>query len=110
MEEWRKVDRKADPEKYAERNRAAGLKRNYKMTVEDYEALASEQDGCCPVCGGLLPAVEEENGKHPPVDHDHETGKPRGVLHNKCNRAIGLLNDSPELCRKAAKYLESHGS
>lgn len=108
MEAWRKTDRKQNPEKWSKKQRVTSLKRNYNMTIEDYDALAAEQNGLCPVCSGLLPVIEKENGKHPPVDHDHKTGKPRGILHNRCNRAIGLLNDDPNLCRKAAEYLEHH--
>lgn len=39
-------------------------------------------------------------------DHDHVTGKPRGILCRNCNLAIGNLFDSPTLLRKAAQYLE----
>ena len=109
MESWRREDRKSNPDKYAIKNRKTGLKRNYKMTIEDYDAMVVKQMGLCPVCGESLPLIEKENGKHPPVDHNHVTGKPRGILHNKCNRVLGLLNDDPERCRKAADYLERHG-
>lgn len=39
------------------------------------------------------------------VDHDHETGKIRGVLCNTCNRALGMFRDSPELLVRAILYL-----
>ncbi|MGK2948022.1 MAG: endonuclease domain-containing protein, partial [Acidimicrobiales bacterium] len=39
------------------------------------------------------------------VDHDHRTGAVRGLLCGPCNRAIGLLRDSPVVCRLAAEYL-----
>jgi len=107
MEAWRKKDRADNPEKWKQKQRANALHKNYKMTVEEYETLVVMQNGLCPVCGNLLPLVEDENGKHPPVDHDHKTGKARGILHNKCNRAIGLLGDDPSICRRAAEYLES---
>ena len=108
-EAWRKEDKNNNPEKYAKKYRAFNLKRNYGMTVEEYETMVIEQKGLCPVCSDPLPLLEPENGKRPPVDHNHVTGAPCGVLHNRCNRAIGLLYDSSELCRKAAEYLERHG-
>jgi hypothetical protein len=43
------------------------------------------------------------------LDHDHTTGEFRGFLCQKCNQAIGLLNDSPELLRIAAEYIEVMG-
>lgn len=43
------------------------------------------------------------------VDHNHTTGKIRGILCNNCNRGIGLLGDTPESLLKAYKYLkETH--
>lgn len=40
------------------------------------------------------------------VDHDHATGKIRGMLCFSCNAALGLLKDNKDLCLKAAEYLE----
>jgi endogenous inhibitor of DNA gyrase (YacG/DUF329 family) len=106
---WRKEDTKNNPDKWRKMGRVQKLKSTYGMTLEDYDALVKKQEGLCPICQKPLPTIEEENGKHPPVDHNHVTGKPCGVLHNKCNRALGFLQDSSELCRKAAEYLERHG-
>lgn len=42
------------------------------------------------------------------IDHDHQTGKPRGLLCPSCNSAIGLLGESPERFAAALAYLEKH--
>lgn len=55
----------------------------------------------CELCDG----PPTGNGKKLHNEHDHETGVFRGWLCSKCNIAIGLLNESPELCEAAALYL-----
>lgn len=65
------------------------------------------QDGACAACRIRM----TRGGKSSlavVVDHDHETGRVRGLLHNNCNRAIGLLRDSSELLFHAARYVEMH--
>ena len=79
--------------------RSYGLKK-FGLTPETYAALLASQDGKCAICG--LP----QNGEALAVDHGHETGKMRGLIHRKCNTAIGLLNDDPALLRAAIVYLE----
>ncbi len=74
--------------------------RQYGLTIEDYEGLFDAQGGVCAIC--LTPPFE---GKALVVDHDHETGAVRGLLHHTCNTAIGLLDDSPEIVARAAAYL-----
>lgn len=61
------------------------------------EAREFKADKVCVICGSDKELV---------VDHDHKTGVIRGVLCGKCNRGIGLLDDSPERLRRAAVYLE----
>jgi hypothetical protein len=43
------------------------------------------------------------------VDHDHKTGKVRGILCHKCNIALGLIGDDPARARALANYLEREG-
>ena len=57
--------------------------------------------GHCFLCGSA------ESHKKLHMDHDHETGEFRGWLCNKCNQAIGLMQDSPEIAFRVAIYLES---
>ena len=84
---------KAHPEKY----RWATIKCSYGLTKEQYEKLMRQQDGKCRIC--RKPAVH--------VDHNHKTGKVRGLLCKKCNLGLGLFNDDPEALRIAASYVES---
>ncbi|WP_347568494.1 endonuclease VII domain-containing protein [Streptomyces sp. 891-h] len=79
--------------------RAGHLKRQYGMTVEERQKLVDGQFGICPIC--LKPDPEH-------VDHDHATGKVRGVLCFNCNSAIGKLRDDPNAMRRAIAYVEGN--
>ncbi len=81
------------------------LKHKYGITVDQYDQLLAEQGGGCAICGVAGP--EAARWGVLVVDHDHETGKVRGLLCSNCNCAIGLLGDSPELLTKAAGYLSA---
>jgi hypothetical protein len=82
------------------------LEKQYGITAEDFAQMLLDQDGVCAICG--LPETTIQNGKvrQLSVDHDHETGRVRGLLCNDCNRGIGMLHDDPDLLRTAADYLE----
>lgn len=72
--------------------------KKYGLTIESYEELLTKQEGRCAVC-----RHEVEGLLH--VDHDHETGRVRGLLCRECNRGIGLLGDSLEILESAVQYL-----
>lgn len=76
------------------------LKREYGITLDDYERMLSEQGGACAICGALPGA------RRLAVDHCHKTGVVRGLLCTSCNVGIGNLADDPELLRSAIRYLE----
>lgn len=96
--------RKKYPEKLKLTKRRANLKLWYGVTPEWVDQTLLTQKGCA-VCGTETP--QSRGGWN--VDHDHATGKARGVLCGHCNRAIGLLSESPALCGAAAGYLRRHG-
>ena len=81
------------------------LKDDYGITPERYRELWGQQKGLCAACEEPL-TEKDERGYAPPVDHEHDTGKVRGIVHTKCNRGIGLFNDDPERMRRVANYLE----
>lgn len=81
------------------------IQRDYGLSPKEYQALFTSQGERCAICGST-----ESNGKSPNfvVDHDHATGKVRGLLCNLCNPALGLMQDSPERLEAAAQYLREH--
>jgi len=83
-------------------SRKAHLKKMYNITLEEYDILLEKQNGVCAICFGKETSYRNEVLS---VDHNHETGKIRGLLCNTCNRAIGLLKDDPKLLINAVNYL-----
>lgn len=75
----------------------ARLRTEYGLTTEDYENLQVAQQWRCAIC---------EKEKQLIVDHNHSTGKVRGLLCNPCNQALGLFKDDPARLRSAIAYLE----
>lgn len=78
------------------------LRAAYGISLAQYEEMLVAQDGRCRICGS---DKADSRGRSLHVDHDHATGRVRGLLCNQCNHAIGLLQDSPERFERAADYL-----
>lgn len=87
--------------KSPEVRKAYNLKKNFNMTLEDYDKMLKNQNYCCHIC------LKHENNfsKKLAVDHCHATGKVRGLLCDICNRSLGLFKDSVELLQNAIDYL-----
>lgn len=69
------------------------------------------QCGACALCG-KVPGEDPERGRNQKclhVDHDHKTGKIRGLLCSSCNRGLGYFGDDPVVLRRAAEYLTEGG-
>ena len=79
------------------------LKRRYGLTVEQYDEMLAAQGGVCAICGR---PPRDDISLH--VDHDHETGRVRGLTCFRCNNALGDFNDDPRLLERAAAYLDDH--
>ena len=78
------------------------LKKQYGISIEEYDRMRQEQLFSCKICG-----KHEDDSLHGRlcVDHCHSTGKVRGLLCNKCNSAIGLLNEDTNTLAAAIEYL-----
>lgn len=85
-----------------EKTRAHGINRRFGISSDVYLKMLSLQKNKCAICN-----KEESCPKHKylSIDHDHKTGKIRGLLCNKCNKAIGLLDDNPKILHSAINYL-----
>jgi len=78
------------------------LKNAYGITTEQYENLLRIQDGRCAICR------DRPRRYNLAVDHDHQTGKIRGLLCKRCNHdLLGTARDSIEILERAVCYLES---
>ena len=98
---------KSYPSQLKHASKDAHLRRTYGIQIEEYNRLLTEQDGVCAVCQ-KTETTKHQNGKTTSlcVDHCHSTGRVRGLLCRNCNGGIGKLQESAELLRKAAEYLE----
>jgi len=70
--------------------------KNYGITREKADKLLASQGGVCGAC-------QKPNKLH--VDHDHKSGKVRGFLCGPCNRALGMLQDDPQVIKGLLRYL-----
>ncbi len=79
------------------------LKREYGLTVDQYNAMVAEQHGLCAICKKPPPSKRRLD-----VDHDHADGHVRQLLCNECNKGLGCFKDSLEFLDAALRYLRKH--
>ncbi len=84
-----------------EARRAIIIKNKYGLSSEDYQKMIKEQDNVCKICGKPEAGYPGKLS----VDHNHETGKIRGLLCHGCNCGIGFLKEDPEILKRAIAYL-----
>ena len=85
---------------WTEENRES-LKTKFRMRRYGAKSIPPEPDKC-EVCGS-----KPKDNRSLNFDHDHQSGEFRGWLCDKCNQALGLANDDPQLLRALARYLEN---
>ncbi len=93
--------RKQDPDKYSELILKRNLKKLYKLSLEDYNNLIKQQNGLCKICRRT-----NTSGRRLSVDHNHSTGKVRGLLCGPCNVAIGMLQEDSRRLTTVIEYLK----
>lgn len=85
-------------EKVKARSRETYLKRSYNITKDEFSLMESSRDYKCDIC--------KTKSKSLHIDHDHATGKVRGLLCLLCNTGLGKFKDNRELLLEAVRYLD----
>ncbi|MGH9178293.1 MAG: endonuclease VII domain-containing protein, partial [Acidimicrobiales bacterium] len=81
-------------------DRRSYLKRTYGITPEVYDELLARQEGVCAIC-----RRQPTPGISLHVDHDHDSGRIRGLLCFRCNNALGDFDDDHDRLYAALRYL-----
>ena len=106
-----KTRKRKDPSIYERIEWPCKLKRLYGITVEQYENMLAQQDGKCAICGSkdsYSRTYKTTKVSKFAVDHCHASGKVRGLLCTRCNRALGLIGDNYEAALRMVEYLKKH--
>jgi len=93
------------PEAVRRRFRRWRLLADHGIDLNEYERMSKEQNHTCAICH-----IPPREGQNLDVDHDHATGKIRGLLCGPCNRMLGSARDNPMTLREGALYLERHAT
>ncbi len=96
--EWNK----ASPTKRVRYNFTSNLNFRYGISADQFNDLLKKQKGVCAICGKR---EMRRRSKRLSVDHCHKSQKIRGLLCYRCNIGLGIFKDSPDLLRRAAKYV-----
>lgn len=75
----------------------------YGISHSEFCALLNKQGGVCAICRRI-----GWNGRGPHIDHNHATGKIRGIICSSCNTGLGYIKDNPNIARAMADYLEEN--
>lgn len=97
-------------EMVARGKRSYYLRSTFGITIEEYDLMLKAQDGLCAICREPEVVADPKNPetmKRLAVDHDHDTGKVRGLLCQRCNMGLGYFRDKDHLLDLAARYLRS---
>lgn len=103
---YRKVRQVASYDKY----RNSHLKKMFKFSLREYEALLVSQGGKCAICEQHETFKRKGKEVAMSVDHCHVTGDIRGLLCNNCNNGLGQFKDNLEYIMKAYNYILKHKS
>lgn len=84
-----------------EASRDHGRKARYGIPAGTYEQMLAAQNGRCAICHTNIPGGRGEFK----IDHNHDTGKVRGLLCNNCNVGLGHFKSNEGFLLEAVEYL-----
>jgi len=85
------------------------LSKKFGISLEEYNTMLKKQHGVCAICTKEeVIKTKKGNFRKLAVDHDHITGKVRGLLCSNCNTSLGGFQDDIKTLEKALKYLKKH--
>jgi len=90
---------------YRHRRKVASWERNYGTSEQVYWDLFEEQGGACAICKQPETWIHKGVLAYLSVDHDHITGRVRGLLCHRCNTVLGMMNDNCSWLRAMLEYL-----
>ena len=87
--------------------------KKFNISLKQYKKMFNMQKGRCLICGRSFDDIYKKQKKNhiyytPRIDHDHKTGKVRGILCHHCNTALGSFNENPLILVRAIKYLQEN--
>lgn len=86
----------------------SNLRLKFDISLSDYYAMLDKQGGVCAVCGRPETSTYKGTLRSLAVDHDHVTGRVRGLLCAKCNKALGLLEENPVVIDLLREYITGY--
>ena len=100
--EYHRLHRLNNPDSY----HRARIKYRYKTTVEEAAKLVELVKKNCQICGQAADWKKQRLC----IDHDHRTGKVRGVICHSCNVTIGHVKERVEILHQMIRYLEQNNA
>ncbi len=84
------------------KNREVMLRSRYGLSLKGFDDLVAQQSNSCAVCGDSM--------EKPYVDHNHRSGRIRGLLCYRCNTGLGFMRENTRILLAAVEYLTLHKS
>jgi hypothetical protein len=92
----------ANKEKMIRYNTKSKLKNRYGIEINQYDSMLIAQNNLCAICN------QSQTRRNLAVDHCHQTNRVRGLLCDKCNLALGMINDDLNIVESIKRYLILH--